>query len=280
MIVIKLSSGLGNQLFMYSFYKYIENKYGIKPFFDDKAFLNDMSGRRSEISILFPNYPKISFNFNPIGEHGVKKYLYKLKQILFPSFKFVTEEEYDDNIIYSDDVYFNGYWQTDRYVSQINRLLFEPKEEKPLFVKNIEKEIKNVSCPVAIHFRRGDYFSPKYINRYGVCTADYYKKAMCKLQSIVTQDITFFVFSDDLDWVKNNIKFNCNYLFIPNEAINSFWYIFLMSKCHHSIISNSTFSWWGAYLNENKNKVVIGPDKWMFDSNNNIMLKEWIRIKI
>lgn len=281
MIVIRLSSGLGNQLFMYAFFKYIEHKYGEQPFFDDKYF-KDHRGiiRNSEISVICPNYPIHKFMFNPAGERRLKGYIYRWKQALFPSFNYVEDTNYDDSMYYTGNVYFNGYWQTDKYVKTLDLHLFEPKESMPRSLEAVFLQINNVECPVSIHFRRGDYFMPKWIGRYGVCTVQYYIDAIAKLKNMLHLKPTFFIFSDDLEWVRQNIIIEDNHVFVPNLEINSFWYIYLMSKCKHHIISNSTFSWWGAYLNSHIDKIVIGPSKWMLDTDETLMLPEWEKITI
>lgn len=281
MIVIRLSSGLGNQLFMYAFYKYIELKYGEMPYFDDKYFV-DRRGiiRQSELAVLFPNYPVCKFHFNPAGERRFRGYFFRWKQKLFPSFRYINEKDYDDTFDYKGDIYFNGFWQNHKYVDQLDKSLFVSKEPFPSLLENVRQQIENSACPVCIHFRRGDYFMPKWIHRYGVCTLEYYKRAMNLIESKVNEEIVYFVFSDDLNWVKQNISFNSRYILVPNYDINSYWYIYLMSICHHNIISNSTFSWWGAYLNNNATKYVVAPEKWMFDTDTNIALDEWIKVKV
>ena len=281
MIVIRLSSGLGNQLFMYAFYKYIESRYGEQPFFDDKYFIDHRGTiRESELSIVYHNYPVHKFNFNPAGERRVKGYICRWKQMLFPSFNYVNEKDYDDSIKYTGNVYFNGYWQTDKYVKTLGFDIFEPQAPFPSLLETIRQQIINAECSVSVHVRRGDYFMPKWIGRYGVCTAQYYVDAMAELKKQLSAKPIYFIFSDDLEWVKQNIKFEDECVFVENHDVNSFWYIFLMSKCHHHIISNSTFSWWGAYLDVKPGKIVVGPSKWMLDTNESLMLSEWTKINV
>lgn len=280
MKIIRLSSGLGNQMFMYAFFKHIEKKYKEPVFFDDKFFKTDRSGRKPEISILY-NYDPYKFKFNPAGERRIKRIFYKTIRFLFPKFKYVKEKDYNDEKWYNGDVYFNGYWQTCKYADQFGKKIFLPSGEIPLVLQDIEEKIKDSNCPICIHFRRGDYFSPLYVKRYGVCSVDYYEKAIDTIESmLVNEQITYFVFSDDINWVKKNISFTKETVYIPNHPVNSIWYIKLMSLCKHNVISNSTFSWWGAYLNSNCNKIVIGPDKWTFDKQTNPMCDNWLKINV
>ena len=279
MYIVRLSSGLGNQLFMYAFYLHLKRKSYENIYFDDKYFKHDSFGRKPELSIIFPNYPVFNFKFNPAGERGLKRRCYQFVQKKFPRFHYVDETDYDDKIIYKDNTYFSGYWQKDDFICNNDLSHFVPKEEIPTILKPYLELINNTLNAVSIHFRRKDFFSPENIHRFGVCKEDYYQKAMNKLESELTE-LTYFVFSDDIDWVKENIYFSHQYVIIPNFSINSFWYIYLQSLCKHNIISNSTFSWWGARLNTNKNKIVIAPSKWMLDTENSIVLEDWQKIKI
>jgi hypothetical protein len=133
---------------------------------------------------------------------------------------------------------------------------------------------------VSIHIRCGDYLSPKYISIYGgICTIEYYKRAISYILQTVDNPV-FFIFSDDIEWTKDNITIN-NAIFVSNnKGINSFLDMYLMSICKHNIIANSSFSWWGAYLNKNKNKKVIMPNRW-FNSklpDPNVFDSKWIKL--
>lgn len=279
MKIIRLSSGLGNQMFMYAFFLHIKQKYqNEEVFFDDKYFKNDQSGRKSEIEILFPNYPIKKMHFNPAGEKHFLKEVYKRVHAILYKLKYINEDEYQDNIFYAGDCYLDGYWQNLNYIYQIPKKLFLPKEEIPEELSSLKDTIQKLKDPVCIHFRRGDYFSPIYIDRFGVCTENYYNRAMNRLEKDVPTP-TYVVFTDDQEWVKKNINFKYKTLFVPNYKVNSYWYIYLMSLCKHNIISNSTFSWWGAYLNNHSDQKVYGPDVWTFGSEKSLMCNNWIKIK-
>lgn len=281
MKVVKLGSGLGNQLFMYAFYRYIEQKYGEQTFFDDKYFRDQISEQRhSELSVIFPNYPVFKFPLNPAGETGWRGVLYSWFRYHFPICKMVYEDQYDDTIRYEGNVYFKGFWQTDKYVKTLDKKIFTPKEKIPKELMQVVSQILAAVCPVAIHIRRGDYFQGKYASIFGVCSSNYFVRAMQTLESLEKSEITYFVFSNDLEWVNANIPFKCKKVVVPNYNVNSFWYIYLMSLCHHNIISNSSFSWWGAYLNEFEGKKVLGPSRWMNNSDFDLMLPEWIKVKV
>ena len=135
------------------------------------------------------------------------------------------------------------------------------------------------SCPqsASIHIRRGDYFSPKNVSVYGVCTEDYYHKAIGLIKNKELK-VRFFVFTDDIEWVKEHIQLDDDMLIVPNYDISQFAYIELMSLCKHHIISNSSFSWWGAVLNEQDDATVICPSKWTLTSDKTIALDKWMKL--
>lgn len=279
MIIVRLSSGIGNQLFQYSFAQYLSFKFKHDVYFDLNRFNND-AVRSCEIDILSQDIAKYKNNKLFSNYLGIQ---YRLKKTLFiinPLNKYITDDllltnyEFNNSFLY----YFDGYWQSDYYITQIDnwRSLFIPKQEIPNSIRDYLNLILTKES-VSIHIRRGDYFSSQYINRYGVCTEEYYLRA---IELITTQikNCLFIIFSDDLEWVKYNIKLPLNSILIKNEKINSFWYIYLMSQCKHNIISNSTFSWWGAFFNNNDSKMVLSPKKWLLDSDKTIALESWIKI--
>lgn len=266
-------------MFMYAFYLYIKNKYNESVYFDDKYYKNDISNRRPELSILFPDYPVYKFHFNPAGEVGFLKKIYELKQKFLPSFNYINEINFDIDKDYVGNTYFNGYWQSEYYLNNLNLKHFSPKQDIPKEISSLKDMILSSNNSVSVHFRRKDYFSPKYIDKFGVCTTDYYQRAISYLLKKV-EKAKLFVFSDDLPWVRNNIFLPPNSIYVPNYEVNSYWYIYLMSLCHYNIISNSTFSWWGAYLNKNEDKIVIGPSVWKYGEKKTLMCNNWIKIDI
>jgi len=114
---------------------------------------------------------------------------------------------------------------------------------------------------VAIHVRRGDYTSNAYSASFGTLADSYYKTAIERINAGAQQPV-FFVFSDDIEWCRNNLQLH-NAIFIEhNKGVDSYKDLVLMSHCRHNIIANSTFSWWGAWLNQNPQKIIIAPRIW------------------
>lgn len=110
----------------------------------------------------------------------------------------------------------------------------------------------------------------------GICTIDYYKEAVGYVKKAVSNAM-FYVFTDDYDWVSNNLNF-FSYKIIDWNNGSSYLDMYLMSRCKHNIIANSTFSWWGAFLNQNPDKIVVCPKKWYNDKYSSLSLDEWIRL--
>jgi hypothetical protein len=135
--------------------------------------------------------------------------------------------------------------------------------------------------PAAVHVRRGDYVNLKTATDFhGVLSVNYYRDAM-KLVSAKHPDVQFFVFSDDLKWCRENFNIDLPLTFVDNHSAYSSADLFLMKYCHHNIIANSSYSWWGAWLNQNPNKMVIAPDKWFAGigvSSEGIYCENWIKL--
>lgn len=183
------------------------------------------------------------------------------------------------------DIYLDGYWQSDKFFfgqELVIRNQFKFRNE--LFSPNLWKKLDRIvgTRSVSIHVRRGDYTS-RVINRikYHQIKPCYFKKASDRLAEQY-EDLKFFVFSDDPQWARSNIlsdgKHNVEYqtfddCFSPSEEM------FLMSNCNHNIVTNSTFGWWGAWLNKNPTKMVTTPGKWYRFRSATVFPENWIIIK-
>ena len=260
MIIVRVTGGLGNQMFQYAMYKSLEKK-GKLVKLDSKSFYETKKEHNGyELERIFdikPNKPTKE-DLEKFDENNIST-LFKIKRKLFGDKKFVydTKEYVFNKDVYKlKNSYLNGYWQSIKYFEGIeNDIKKDFRFKNQLDKNNLEilNEIEN-SNSISIHIRRGDYMSPENYNMYGcIATPTYYKKAIKVIEEKV-ENPTFFVFSNDMDWVKKNIQINSRVFYID---------MFLMSKCKHNIIANSSFSWWGAWLNENKNKIVIAPKKWI-----------------
>jgi hypothetical protein len=184
-----------------------------------------------------------------------------------------------------DDTFLHGYWQSEKYfrgyadvVRQALTFVTPPSSENQNALDGMEN-----CLPVSLHTRRGDYVTnPKFNAVLGTCDLDYYQRAAIYLAENTEKEPVFYAFSDDPDWVRENLKlpFEIRYM-NHNGAATNYEDIRLMSACHHHILANSSFSWWGAWLNPRSDKVVIAPKRWFADPGkqvHDIILQDWITL--
>jgi hypothetical protein len=171
-----------------------------------------------------------------------------------------------------EDVLIDGFFQSEKYFKHNRQSILD------MFIFNFELDVKynffKKNKITSIHVRRGDYIN--YPNHHPTQSLEYYSESV---EILERETELFVVFSDDIDWCKENLKLD-NVIYIENEK--DYIELYLMSICSNNIISNSSFSWWGAWLNKNENKKVIGPLKWFGDaikhSTEDILPQEWIKI--
>ena len=277
MIIVKLNGGLGNQLFQYALGRHLAeiNQVPLKldiSWFDKGIRNYELNYFRIKAGLATQEDNVSVTKMTTRWRHRIDR---NITQKLLPYYlkNHVQEKNtgFDLNILkVGDNAYLTGYWQSEKYFKPIesvlrSELLFrEPMDEKNL---TLVQKIQHVNA-VSLHVRRGDYVSnPEYRQMFGTCDLDYYKKAVALISTKVS-DPHFFVFSDDPGWVKENIKVNAPTTFvIHNQGTESYRDMQLMSLCKHNIIANSTFSWWGAWLNANPGRIVITPEKWFSDDN-------------
>lgn len=293
MVIVKIIGGLGNQLFQYAFSKALENRTGFKVYHDVEDFSTDYKLRK--ISLQHFNV-KINYADKDQSDQlksAYNKALFKMHLISNgflvkeKNLKYYAEQPYLFNEVafsLNNGLYLNGYWQSEKYFSAIKdvirsdfEILTPPSEGNLKFLDLIEG-----SNAVSLHIRRGDYISNPSANKiYNICSLSYYESAMNYIAERVT-DPVFFVFSDDMEWVKNNLRSRFKIVLVDeNDGESAYEDLRLMNKCQHNIIANSTFSWWGAWLNNNADKIVISPQSWFKEgtrSSNNLLPQEWITI--
>lgn len=181
-----------------------------------------------------------------------------------------------------ENSYLDGYWQTEKYFLAIAPLIrdafsFVP----PLTIRNQEFADQLASCnAISVHVRRGDYVTNSAANQiHGCCSLEYYENAIKTMLNIVNAD-HFVVFSDDPHWVKANLDMPSHTIFIDyNTGVESYNDMRLMSLCRHHIIANSSFSWWGAWMGGNPDKVVVAPKRWFqsaLPDPSDLYCKEWV----
>lgn len=256
MIISKIQGGLGNQLFQWAYGKYLSIKYDTELYLDTNFYYNQIGNtlRNFELN-KFPNLKYIEPN---ITEKPIIQ--------LSDNFEY-NEFIYDQNYHY----YLNGFWQSEKYFLDISDIIKKELLPNNDFFKKLKIDTNENN--VSLHIRRTDYITSNGFHP--VQTIEYYNNAL----EYIGDYEKLLIFSDDIEWCKNNLSFN-KMLFIENsDNVEDIW---LMSLCKHNIIANSSFSWWGAWLNENPNKKVIAPKNWFGTQSNlntdNIIPNNWIKI--
>jgi len=288
-IIMRLKGGLGNQLFQYGFGRALSIMKSSQLVFDKTWYFVNALTRSATPRRLVLNRFRIrdcSIKLMPFKYCLMEKRNRSATLLRKHKMIFINEDELKNtDVIYkTDNIYFDGYWQQYSHLKRIRSLLVEEIVPKvSLLSENCARLVKETANPgsVAVHFRRGDYATDVGTrNHHGLCSIDYYHSALEYLARRITIK-RLFVFSDDIEWVKDNFLCSLPITYIDDSHnlndVDAFW---VMSKCSHFVIANSSFSWWAAWLNNNKDKIVIAPDKWLAgDSNksNLILPDEWIR---
>lgn len=263
MITARLMGGLGNQLFQYATAYSIAKQKNTKLYLDDRAYhTNNQHGgyRLDKLRI-----PHLSLAADKLKKPEWKiKVINKQTKFGFIDSKIIHESNFKSVAAVPEDALLLGYWQNSKYFSAYLadlRRFFVPVSPSPKAVA--DSLIMQESNSVSIHIRRGDYISnPEALRNHGVCSIEYYKQAIGFILETV-ENPAFFIFSDDISWVEENlstlfIKNTCVYM-KGNTQEEDLW---LMSNARHHIIANSSFSWWGAYLASDDAQIVVSPIPW------------------
>lgn len=301
MKIVNIIGGLGNQMFQYAFAIVLRQSHPSEKVFIDiqhfhylffKRFKTSNLHNGYELSKIFPHLdiPVAGvFQLLQVTSYIPNFFLSRIARKILPKRK----TEYVANISESQKFrpelltlqgnrYFEGYWQAAGYYSSCKSLLCKifshplPNEYNKEMIKSITE-----SASVGIHIRRGEYLlSPRYS---GICEIDYYQKAIETITNDTKQH-HFFIFSNDMEWCRNNILpliSNHPVTFVTgNKNNDSYWDMFLMAYCHDLIIANSSFSWWGAFLNRNAHRI-IAPYPWMNGRNtDDIYDSSWVKINL
>ena len=279
--------GLGNQMFQYALGRHLSliNKDKLK--LDLSGYNKQPSSdtlRNYELSIF--DIPKQIINISKNKLLTGNGWYHRILNRLGLNYKYVKEKNkfFNKEILkLNGNLYLNGYWQCEDYFKNIRKtLLKEFTVQSKLNKKNrlMLKRIKTASS-VVIHIRRTDYVNSPKTNKYhGGCTLNYYKKAVKKIKNKIKNPV-FFVFSDDIEWCRKNVKLGGRVVFVNiNNPKKGYEDLRLMKNCKHFITTNSSFSWWGAWLSENKNKIIIAPQDWFnYVNEGSLIPKSWIRVK-
>lgn len=269
MIVIEMSGGLGNQMFQYALYKKFEslNKDVVM---ETSFFRSGQELREYELGIFPVKYRTITdkeaANIRGFGYQD--SVLDKIRHKLIPQkYKIYVDKigPFQPEIFEMDNVYLSGYWQNENYFKDIKEVIcrdFSFSDKLMEQYKNICERLDKENS-VSVHIRRGDYLTTENTRIHGnICTDKYYANAMNYIKEKV-KNPQFYIFTDDLDWAHEKYSGENITIVDGNRNTSSYVDMFLMSKCKHNIVANSTFSWWAAWLNSNTDKLVLAPPKWL-----------------
>ncbi len=301
MIITRISGGLGNQLFQYAVGRSISQKNNTCLILDTSAY-GDAGAPDAQRHFTLGRFNISAEEMASLERHPAflpdmmdhtawgkarrvwfrlterLKPVYKKKFIIEPAFSFCPEI-----LRAGPDCYLSGNWQSEKYFRDIAIIIREEFTLKDTLSSQAAEWVTQIQDheAVSIHIRRGDYVKNEKTNKlHGTTSLSYYQEAV-QLVAQKTQTPHFFVFSDDIEWARSNLKLPYPMSFVSDPTIPDYEELIIMSRCKHHIIANSSFSWWGAWLNPRTNKIVVAPQRWFnvgTISTTDLIPESWVRL--
>lgn len=293
MIIVKLIGGLGNQMFQYAAGRCLAEKHSTILKLDVTGFEEYKLHRYSlhcfhvwEYLATKTEIKNVIYTQSTLSKLK-QKTLSKLGFKSYKSSNWITEKQFhfDAEILEApNNTFLDGYWQSEKYFADITNILrreFVVKYQQDYLSQKFTELIQNTEA-VSLHIRRTDYVQDALTYKvHGICDQDYYDRCVRYIGDRVSNP-HFFVFSDEPQWAKDNLRFGFPTTIVDcNDASRNYEDLRLMTMCRNNIIANSSFSWWGAWLNPNPNKLVIAPHQWFKDETKNtkdIVPQQWIKL--
>jgi len=292
-IIVRLNGGLGNQMFQYATSLALSldlENCDLKidtSFINRYPFNNLITSRSVELDLLNVSYKEwigrdwiLSIVPHKIYYQLISKTLLRLNGL-----KLISEDNFTNGIKKEsgDSYYLSGFFQSERYfVKHRERIIRE--FGTPLKYDSINQRWYDQICntnSISVHIRRGDYLLEQNISHIGVLDKQYYENAFSFFEKKIENPV-FYVFSEDIQWARENIKYKNNlFCYVDsNTGSKSYLDMKLMSSCKHNIVANSSFSWWGGWLNESSDKIVLAPEKWFANlcPEYDIVPNDWLKI--
>lgn len=278
MVIVHLSGGLGNQMFQYAAARALALARAQPLKLEISGFEKDGFGRHFELAQIFNCVADIASTADLRKVLGWRSSGAVRRALLRPALERLRSSAYivEPHFHYwpglnhaPDNCYLSGYWQSERYfaaAAETIRADFRFKQALDARDSAILEHIAAVDA-ISVHLRRRDFVTDATVKtKHGLCAPDYYHAASRHVAARVAQP-HFFVFSDDIDWAKDNFQLGLPCSFVDhNQGADSGKDMRLMSACRHHICANSTFSWWGAWLNPRPEKIVVAPKRWFADA--------------
>lgn len=287
MILVNLKGGLGNQMFQYACGRALSlrtgnfnlklNTFGLEKANEVGDLYRPFSLSHFGIKASVATQEEVRKVANPWGivskilRHVKNKYIYGFYINFVPN---VLNQR--------GNVYLDGYFQSEKYFIDYEKEIRE--DFKPIELSEGAKvwlqKISEDSGSTSLHVRRGDYVTHKTLGN--ICTKEYYNRAIKKISEQVDNP-SFFIFSDDIEWVRSNLNLPPDAEYVSSQELADYEELIIMSSCGHNIIANSSFSWWGAWLNPNPKKMVLAPARWAHRpesmlTNRDIVPESWVKI--
>lgn len=270
MLMLRMTGGLGNQMFQYAIYQELLSR-GKEVCIDDFTEYDGSETHHKSIEKVFGvTYRKGTLKeYNRLTDSSKMIFKRVKRKLLGRKQKVYQEKDaikYEEKVFGYEDAYLIGYYQSEKYFADVHELIrkqFAFKEE--LITDKAKEYLECIESgnSISVHIRRGDYVKEKFAPIYGgICTMEYYRSAMNYMRQNVDNP-KFFFFTNDPEWVKANMMEDDCILVEGNDENAGYIDMMLMSKCKHNIIANSSFSWWGAWLNSYSDKIVVAPSKWL-----------------
>ena len=288
MKIVKILGGLGNQMFQYALYLSLKETFPQENVTVDLSCFHGYHLHNGfEIARIFSLHPDKAtvMEILRIAYYYPNYFFWQIGKRVLPQRKTMCAEStkllFDKSVLQREgDRYFDGYWQDERYFIDCRRTILNTFKFPPFTDDNNLALLKKMDTnSVSIHVRRGDYVGNKLYQ--GICDLNYYREAIMKISSYISPSM-FCDFSNDIEWCRDNLE---SFIKAPiyyvdwNSGTESYRDMQLMSCCGHNIIANSSFSWWGAWLNQNSSKIVIAPKRWINLNNCGFMLpSRWVKI--
>ena len=304
MIIIQLAGGLGNQMFQYALYLQLKSLGREVKVDDVSGFVQDAK-RDPMLAVFGITYERSSvkelermLDSSPLPWNRVRRKLFGRKKKAY----FEEDKRYHPEIMTWDDIYLEGYWQTEKYFEAVadqvrrvydtDRVLRYIRENDPAVgrddsvtgnrkthkgKKSVEDWLAQITSTesVSVHVRRGDYLLPENQALFGgICTEAYYGEAMKQMKR-EHPNCRFYLFTNDKEWIRQQLDIQKeadiraevvpigDMEIVDLEEQSDYAEFVLMSKCRHNILANSSFSWWASYLNTNRDKTVLAPAGWL-----------------
>jgi hypothetical protein len=290
MVVVRLFGGMGNQMFQYAFGYEIANRLAKQLYIDLRVFEDSINAinitqRNFELECFYLSAEKWHFSMNHIffpTNNFISKAYHQFKRISgFEAIIYEQKRGYNPEVFHmaKPNTYAIGYWQSYLYFEHIKERIRNEFRFKNVIDSSFRTKILQCKFPVAVHVRRGDYASNDLVKKkHGLLSLDYYRSAINYLYDKLCHELHFYIFSDDKQWCVQNFDFLNQKTIVETYNMPEWYDMYLMSICKFHIIANSTYSWWGAWLANYSDQIVIYPKFWMngvLSESLNLSPKNW-----